>query len=176
MTPTPSPERAEPTEVARIQATLRECQQALARAREQYEERAEAAATAVRLDHALTELTRHLHERLVAAERVPAGPRGWLKRRMFPHVPTPAEEADLAVLHGTPLLDGPWYLRRYPEVAATGLTPALHYLRHGAAADLDPGPDFSTLAYRRRHPVVAHTGVNPLLHHLRVTAGADAGR
>ena len=29
--------------------------------------------------------------------------------------------------------DVDWYLRRYPDVAASGFDPIVHYLRHGAA-------------------------------------------
>jgi hypothetical protein len=62
--------------------------------------------------------------------------------------------------------NGPWYLRRHPAAAASGLPPAIHYLRHGAAAGFDPGPGFSTSRYLAEHPDVARAGVNPLLHHL----------
>ena len=52
---------------------------------------------------------------------------------------------------------------------ATGLPPALHYLRHGAAEGLDPSPRFDTTQYLADHPDVAASGANPLLHHLRLT-------
>ena len=83
----------------------------------------------------------------------------------------------MAAIQESGLLDGPWYLREYPHVVSSGLSPARHYLRHGAAAGLDPSPDFSTEDYLRRHPDLAADGENPLLHHLqRRTEQEPAGR
>ena len=75
------------------------------------------------------------------------------------------------------LFSADWYLARYPDVAAAGMDPLEHYLRHGAAEGRDPGPDFCTGAYLRRYPDVAQAGVNPLLHYLMhgQSEGRDAG-
>ena len=68
------------------------------------------------------------------------------------------------------LFRGPWYVRRYPGVVASGMRPARHYLGGRGGSGLDPGPEFSTAEYLREHPEVAATGTNPLLHHLRTRA------
>ena len=60
-------------------------------------------------------------------------------------------------------------------MAATGLPPALHYLRHGAAAGHDPGPKFSTSGYLRKNPEVAASGANPLVHHLEQQRRGGSG-
>lgn len=75
------------------------------------------------------------------------------------------------------LFDAGWYLQAYPEVAAAGLDPALHYLAHGADEGRDPGPRFSTSGYRlqgwRGQGWLGQGGWgqggwgNPALHHAR---------
>jgi hypothetical protein len=74
------------------------------------------------------------------------------------------------------LFDGAWYLEHHPEAAASGLPPALHYLRHGAAQGFDPGPRFSTTGYLSAHQKAASSGANPLLHYLRPKKGRSGGK
>ena len=59
-----------------------------------------------------------------------------------------------------------WYLHVYPDVAADGEDPVLHYLTCGAAEGRDPGPHFSTDHYLTHAPDVAEAGLNPLVHYL----------
>lgn len=66
-----------------------------------------------------------------------------------------------------PLFDEEYYLDRYPFVRATGMDAYAHYLRHGAAAGLDPSAGFDTEWYLRNNPDVAAAGANPLDHYLR---------
>lgn len=146
-----------------LQATRRE----LAAARERLETLAEESAAADRATAQALEMSRALDAHLTKTETVAEGPKAWLKRRVLPNAATPEESADLAELRASALFDGPWYLRTYPEVIATGMSPALHYLRHGAAEGKDPGPEFSTKHYVSRHPVTARRRTNPLLNHLR---------
>ncbi|ATQ68097.1 MULTISPECIES: class I SAM-dependent methyltransferase [Methylosinus] len=81
---------------------------------------------------------------------------------------------DLLSLRMSRYFNADWYLHTYPDVKATGLDPARHYLDHGAAEKRDPSWAFSTAAYLDSHPEVARAGVNPLLHFIR--AGGCAGR
>ncbi|MBX6374123.1 MAG: class I SAM-dependent methyltransferase [Acetobacteraceae bacterium] len=74
----------------------------------------------------------------------------------------------------SPLFDAEWYRRRYPDVAASGVDPALHYVLHGGAEHRNPGPAFDARWYLERHPDLAAAGVNPLLHYLE--HGAAEGR
>ncbi len=46
-----------------------------------------------------------------------------------------------------PLFDPEFYLRRYPDVAAAGADPWLHYLLHGAAEGRKPHPLFDSNYY-----------------------------
>ena len=64
-----------------------------------------------------------------------------------------------------PTFDTDWYLARYPEVAAAGVNPLLHFVRWGATRRLSPGPSFdtngiSTVSGR------GGAGINPLAHFL----------
>ncbi|MDB5803877.1 MAG: wbbL4 [Betaproteobacteria bacterium] len=73
-------------------------------------------------------------------------------------------EFQARVLRRSLLFSAPWYLRTYPEVAAAGVDPVLHYLARGAAQGYDPGPRFSTRGYAARHRIAGLTGINPLAH------------
>ena len=57
------------------------------------------------------------------------------------------------------------YLETNPDVRASGMDAAFHYLAHGGREGRDPGPFFSTRAYLARYPDVAEAGVNALLHY-----------
>lgn len=71
-----------------------------------------------------------------------------------------------AVLRGSALFDGGWYLQRYREAAESGMDPVDHYLLHGAAVGFDPHPLFSTSWYLDRNPDIAENGMNPLVHYI----------
>lgn len=70
------------------------------------------------------------------------------------------------------LVDGEWYLNRYPDVRASKMDPRYHYLQYGAFEGRDPHPLFSTSFYANRYPAVASSGMNPLLHYLRIGAAS----
>jgi hypothetical protein len=71
---------------------------------------------------------------------------------------------DIRVIEKSPLFDAKWYAERYPEAAATGVNPAHHYARTGAAERKHPGPQFDADWYLRQNPDVAAHGINPLVH------------
>ena len=85
------------------------------------------------------------------------------------------EEQELRLLRGSELFDGSWYLAQNPDVAASGLDPASHYLIFGAQEDRDPSPLFSTGAYRLAHPDLVPSGGNPLTHCLESPRARRAG-
>jgi hypothetical protein len=72
------------------------------------------------------------------------------------------------------LFDADWYLQQYPEVAAAGANPRVHYLLHGAKEGRNPGPDFNGNWYLQTNSDVAASGVNPLIHYLQ--SGQMEGR
>jgi glycosyltransferase involved in cell wall biosynthesis len=79
----------------------------------------------------------------------------------------------LALLASSPLFDPDWYLARYPDVGATGLDPALHFVTSGGAEGRDPGPEFDSRDYLTRYPDVAASGAIPLLHYIESGARED---
>lgn len=76
---------------------------------------------------------------------------------------TPDEQ--LCLLNSSKHVDSNWYRETYPDVAALGMDPALHYLRYGAALGRNPGKNFDTRFYMRSNPEVAKSGMNPLVHY-----------
>lgn len=154
-------------DTACLRDALRRCRDELAAVREREEVLAENQAAGDMARQQLAALAQHVDTHLTRTELSQGGVRGALTRRLVRTVATPGERADTKELRRSRLFDGVWYLSSYPEVAETGLSPALHYLRHGAAEGKDPGPEFSTKHYVSRHPQVLRTGANPLLNHLR---------
>jgi hypothetical protein len=84
------------------------------------------------------------------------------------------EFVDRWLISRSGLFDTKWYLGQNRDVAARGIDPLLHYLRHGPADGRDPNPLFDTAWYLSRNPDVAAARVNPLVHYLR--NGAAEGR
>ena len=72
--------------------------------------------------------------------------RGW-RRRLDPHV----------------LFSTGFYLDENPDVAAAGVCPLVHFVRHGAAEGRDPHPLFDVRSYAAS---LGEPGVNPLVHYL----------
>ena len=70
--------------------------------------------------------------------------------------------------------DSDYYLRHSPDVAAAGVSPALHYVRHGVSEGRQPSARFDTRYYLASNADVAASGINPLLHFIR--HGAAEGR
>lgn len=151
-------------DVASLTETLRQCRVELASVREEQETWAERLAVLEDAARRLEALSAALDEHLQGKERASAGVRGWVKRRVVKGSPGRSEVDEVSRIRRSPLFDGAWYLREYPDVVATGLSPALHYLRHGAKERRNPGPHFDTRAYLQDHPDLPR-GTNPLLHY-----------
>lgn len=73
-----------------------------------------------------------------------------------------ARQAEILATGG--LFDRDWYLATYPDVAASGDDPIIHYLVAGAAEGRDPGPGFDTIWYLAENSDVQVHGMNPLVH------------
>ncbi|MEO7187508.1 MAG: hypothetical protein ABIW58_03765 [Sphingomicrobium sp.] len=95
-------------------------------------------------------------------------------QRFFDHPRKRQREQPLALLEQSTLFDRDWYLETYPDVAASGIDPAVHYLETGWREGRDAGPGFSTSAYLKANSDVAANGINPLLHY--VEYGHSEGR
>jgi glycosyltransferase involved in cell wall biosynthesis len=88
-------------------------------------------------------------------------------------VPDPVPSDDLQLIASSYLFDGNWYLDHYPDVRATGVDPALHYLAHGASEGRDPSPLFDTAWYLDQYPDVRRSGLNPLIQYLKQGAAEE---
>jgi O-antigen biosynthesis protein len=62
------------------------------------------------------------------------------------------------------IFDGVFYRRAYPDVAAAGMSPLLHFLLFGRREYRNPHPLFDAYFYCERYPDVAASGMNPLAH------------
>ena len=71
------------------------------------------------------------------------------------------------------LLDPVWYLMRYPDVAASGVSAPEHFWSHGLRENRDPNPFFDTGWYARTHLEPRGTKQPAFLHFL--SEGAHDG-
>jgi len=85
-----------------------------------------------------------------------------------------AKQRLVEVIRQSNLFDDAYYTASNPDVAASGIDPALHFLRHGWKEGRKPSPGFDPVFYLRQYPDVAATGGNPLLHFARL--GRAEGR
>jgi hypothetical protein len=76
-------------------------------------------------------------------------------------------QQEAALIITSEYFDIEWYLERYPDVAATNINPAEHYLKFGASEGRMPGPLFDGDWYLQHYPDVAESGINPLLHFIK---------
>jgi len=83
-----------------------------------------------------------------------------MKKQMRPY-----RHARLVLKSG--LMHEAWYLRQYPDVAAVGIPPALHYVLYGGFEGRDPSPMFSSQAYLDAFPDVRSMKTNPLVHYMQ---------
>ena len=73
-----------------------------------------------------------------------------------------------AVIAKSKYFNKQWYLQRYPDVAASGMDAAMHYMNYGWREGRNPGPDFNTSIYLSNYPDVASSGMCPLIHFERI--------
>ena len=96
------------------------------------------------------------------------------KARFFAPIAAAAETAfwktrlrgQLKLLRSSGLFDQQWYVTHNPELADSGMHPAVHFLLHGGTEGRDPGPQFSSSYYLQRYTDVQKAGVNPLIHYI----------
>lgn len=73
------------------------------------------------------------------------------------------------------VFDAAFYLRTNPDVAAAGVDPLRHYLKHGAAEQRQPHPLFDPVHYLACCPE-ARNAENPLLHFLQPSLRTSGGK
>jgi len=65
------------------------------------------------------------------------------------------------------LFDEKYYLQNNPDVKASGMNPARHYLLYGAFEGRNPSEKFDSAFYLEQNADVKASGMNPLVHYLR---------
>lgn len=63
----------------------------------------------------------------------------------------------LRLLSSSEFFDPKWYLGRYPDIATSGIDPAIHYARFGYLENRTPHPEFDPERYRFIHPAATGT-------------------
>ena len=98
-----------------------------------------------------------------------------LRQFLRDHVAARRHAATLRLIRESGLFDVTWYRETYPDVAARGIDPVLHYVQHGAREGRDPNSLFSSSWYLTTYPEVAACGANPLADYIRngVALGRD---
>lgn len=81
---------------------------------------------------------------------------------------------DSLYIYRSGMFDHNFYLRRYPEVAAEGFNPILHFCSFGWHEKRNPSAAFVTASYMQLNPDVEASGMNPFYHYLRY--GRKEGR
>lgn len=99
-----------------------------------------------------------------ATERPPVRVRAAFRRLMGKRRGGDDRSPEYLVVEGSGAFDRDYYIATYPDVAASGMDPLEHYLRHGAAEGRNPSKVFNTLFYQRANPDVVASGQNPLAH------------
>lgn len=88
--------------------------------------------------------------------------------RIIEHIRAKAAQRDLErkvrMVRESPYFDAAYYLATYPDVRASGMDPAVHYLLHGALEGRNPSDIFNTNTYLERNPGLKANGTNPLIH------------
>ncbi len=79
----------------------------------------------------------------------------------------PRRLREARAIAGSRLFDEAYYLARYPDVEASGISPLAHFVLHGGLEGRAPHPLFDADYYLRRNPDVAARRVNPLAHYVR---------
>ncbi|KGF71909.1 hypothetical protein DO97_14515 [Neosynechococcus sphagnicola sy1] len=88
------------------------------------------------------------------------------------------EKSDIALLNEYAVISGEFdsnfYYSQYPDIAAGGIDPVMHYITAGWKELRDPSPVFSTQNYLRYNPDVSNKNLNPFYHF--IVYGRSEGR
>lgn len=80
----------------------------------------------------------------------------------------------LSLITQSQLFDEEFYLKSNPDVAASGMNPAKHYLLFGGFEERNPSVNFDSEFYLRTNPDILPSKINPLIHFLKF--GQSEGR
>lgn len=84
--------------------------------------------------------------------------------KLPPPPPEAGSDLVIATLWRSGTFDAAYYLEQYPDVAASGIDPLVHFARHGARENRNPNAYFDTHYYLTNNPDVAQCDMNALYH------------
>jgi O-antigen biosynthesis protein len=91
-----------------------------------------------------------------------------LQRRLWLAVrKPPVGRQAYKLISDSSLFEKHFYLSANPDVRASGIDPAVHYLKWGSKEGRSPSPFFSEIEYRNRYPDVAASGLSAVEHYER---------
>lgn len=76
------------------------------------------------------------------------------------------ERRSYIVINKSNLFNPTWYLKQYPDVAASAIPPLKHYIKFGEKEGRRPHPLFYPIWYLKNNPDVATSGIGPFYHYL----------
>ena len=157
------------SEASRQLANVRsEFERELAEARSEFERELAEARSKYRnlVEEANRDVTRAEDTVAYLARRYEPGSRTAPRGRLRDYLRArPKERKELTAIRNSPFFDADFYLNSNPDVGASGMDAAVHYLVHGAGEGRDPSPYFSTHQYLIKFPDVAESGWNALAHY-----------
>jgi len=65
------------------------------------------------------------------------------------------------------IFDVEYYLRKYPDVKESGISPLKHYILHGLSEGRNPSELFNSRFYLKNNPDVKENGLDPFLHFMQ---------
>jgi glycosyltransferase involved in cell wall biosynthesis len=89
-----------------------------------------------------------------------------IRQRWFFHQ---ADLVQAALVQRSGMFDKRYYIKQVGNTG--GLDPALHFVRYGAVALINPQAKFNTKDYYERFPELWASGMNPIVHRLLATGG-----
>ena len=155
-------------EIAKLQEKLALCQQELAQVRRQQEEVAQSTSSNDSATVKLRQVSTRPAQRLDRGESV-SGRRGWIKRRVLSSMPRSEEDADLAVLRSSKLMNGPWLPPVLPRGRLDRPEPSSALPAQRSCRAEESGTGLQPSTSLTQHPDVP-SGTNPLVHFTRPIA------
>ncbi|MEI6697062.1 MAG: rhamnan synthesis F family protein [Bacteroidota bacterium] len=82
--------------------------------------------------------------------------------------------SDIELIRNSDFFNAEYYLRMNPDIKATGIDPAEHFVSHGWKEGRSPGNNFDSYYYLGTNPDIKESGICPLVHFIKY--GKKEGR
>jgi len=75
---------------------------------------------------------------------------------------------DYFLIRMSGMFDENYYLENYQDVKESGITPLVHFIKHGWKEGRNPSSLFNPDHYQELHPEIARMSINPLVHFIQL--------